>query len=179
MRWRDPSQSSKTSSRIVGCWRRRSIVLRKMRPAWRRRSTRRRRRSLTSRWSKRKSAVIPSPLAPVERPIPRASLHWSPLEMLSPRRMMLSSCSQHPNVKIQRLDLTAPGARPTRSWEGWSSCASLPQATLGTMRMRPHHRSLPFSPPEVLHLSPLLPWKREVRREKLDRRRPGRTHQEE
>ena len=53
-------------------------------------------------------------------------LHWSPLEMPSPQRRTLSSCSQHPNLKIQRLDLTAPGARPARSREGWPSCASLP-----------------------------------------------------
>ena len=95
----------------------------------------------------------------------RASFHWSLLEMPSPQRRMLSSYSQHPNLKIQQLDLTAPGVRPAWSQEGWPSCALLPRATLGTRRMRPHHRSLPFSPPEVLHLSPLLPWKREVRRE--------------
>ena len=68
----------------------------------------------------------PESSGPHERPILRASLHWSPLEMPSPQRRMLSSCSQHPNLKIQRLDLTAPGARPVRSWEGWPSCASLP-----------------------------------------------------
>ena len=55
---------------------------------------------------------------------------------------------------------------------GWPSYASLPQATLSLKRMRPHHRSLPFSPSEVLHLSPPLPQKREVGREKLDERRP-------
>ena len=67
------------------------------------------------------------------------------LEILSPLRRMLSSCSKHHNLKIQRLDLTAPGARPAQSREGWPSCASLPRTTLGTRRMRPHHRSLPFS----------------------------------
>ena len=101
---------------------------------WKRRSARRRRRrSPTSRWSKRKSSVILSPLAPVGRPILRTSLLWSLLEIPSPLRRTLSSCSKHPNLKIQR------------SREGWPSCASLPRATLGTRRMRPHHRSLPLS----------------------------------
>ena len=50
-------------------------------------------------------------------------LHWPPLKMLSPPRRMLSSCSQHPNLKIQWLDLTAPGVRPARSWERWLNCA--------------------------------------------------------
>ena len=49
---------------------------------------------------------------------------------------------------------------------GWPNYVSLPQATLGPRRMRPHHRSLPFSPSEVLHLSPPSPQKREVGREK-------------
>ena len=70
---------------------------------------------------------------------------WSLLEILSPLRRMLSSCSKHPNLKIPRLDLTAPGVRPARSWEGWLSYASLPQTTLCLRRMRPHYRSLPFS----------------------------------
>ena len=98
-------------------------------------------------------------------------LHWSLLEMPSPQRRTLSSCRQHPNLKIQRLDLTAPGARPAWSQGRWPSYASPLQATLGTRRMRPHHRSLPFSPSEVLNLSPLLPRKREVQRKKLDGRR--------
>ena len=55
--------------------------------------------------------------------IPRAPLHWPLLKMLSPPRRTPSSCSQHPNPKIQWLDLTAPGARPVRSWERWPSCA--------------------------------------------------------
>ena len=114
----------------------------------------------------------PESSGPVGRPIPRASFCWSPLEKSSPQRRMLSSCSKHPNLKIQQLDLTAPGVRPARSRGEWPSYASLPQATLGPRRMRPHHRSLPFSPSEVLHLSPLLPQKREVGREKLDERRP-------
>ena len=42
-----------------------------------------------------------------------------------------------PNLKIQWLDLTAPGVRPARSREGWPSYASPPQATLGPRRMRP------------------------------------------
>ena len=163
MWWRLPSQSSKTSSRSVGWWRRRSDALRKTRPAWKRRSARRRRRRLpTSRWLKRKSTVIPSYLAPVGRPILWAFLHWSPLEMPSPQRRMLSSCNQHPNLKIPWLDLIAPGVRPAWSREGWSSYASPPRATLGPRRMRPHHRSLPFSPSEVLNLSPPSPRKREV-----------------
>ena len=148
-------------------------MLRKTRPAWRRKSARRRRRrSPMSRWSKRKSVVILSPLAPVGRPILRASLRWSPPEKPSPQRRMLSSCSKHPNLKIQRLDLTAPGARPAESQGGWPSYASLPQVTLGPRRMRSHHRSVPFSPSEVLHLRPPSPWKREVGREKLEERRP-------
>ena len=87
---------------------------------------RRRRRPPTSRWSTRRSVVIPSPLAPVWRPIPRTSLRWSPVEIPSPLRRKLSSCRKHPNLRIQRLDLTAPGARPPRSWEGWLSYASHP-----------------------------------------------------
>ena len=51
----------------------------------------------------------PPPLASAEDAVP-------------PRRTP-SSCSQHPNPKIQLLDLTAPGARPVRSWERWPSCA--------------------------------------------------------
>ena len=70
-------------------------------------------------------------------------------------------------------DLTAPGVRPARSRERWPSYASPPQANLGMRRMRPHHRSLPFSPSEVLNLSPPSPQKREVQRKKLDGRRLG------
>ena len=62
-------------------------------------------------------------MAPMERLILRAPLHWPPLKMLSPPRRMLSSCSRHPNPKIQQLDLTAPGARPARSQERWPNCA--------------------------------------------------------
>ena len=71
--------------------------------------------------------------------------HWSPVEILSPLRRKLSSCRKHPNLRIQRLDLTAPGVRPPRSQEGWPSYVSHPQATLGPRRMGPHNRSLPSS----------------------------------
>ena len=50
-------------------------------------------------------------------------LHLSPLKMPSPQRRTLSSCSQHPNLKIQQLDLTAPGARPAQSQERWLNYA--------------------------------------------------------
>ena len=50
-------------------------------------------------------------------------LHWSLQERPSPQRRTLSSCSQHPNLKIQWLDLIAPGVRPARSWERWPSYA--------------------------------------------------------
>ena len=65
----------------------------------------------------------PKPSAPMGRLIPRAPLLWPPLKMLSPPRRMPSSCSWHPNPKIQLLDLTAPGARLVRSRERWPSCA--------------------------------------------------------
>ena len=76
--------------------------------------------------------VILSPLAPMGRLILRASLLWTPLrmlapllwtplEMLSPTRRMPSSCSRHPNPKIQLLDLTVPGVRLVWSWERWPS----------------------------------------------------------
>ena len=39
------------------------------------------------------------------------------------QRRTLSSCSQHPNLKIQQLDLTAPGVRPARSRERWLNYA--------------------------------------------------------
>ena len=50
-----------------------------------------------------------------------APLLWILLVMLSPLRRTPSSCSQHPNPKIQLLDLTAPGARPVWSQERWPS----------------------------------------------------------
>ena len=43
-------------------------------------------------------------------------------DAVSPRRTP-SSCSRHPNPKIQLLDITAPGVRPVRSQERWPSCA--------------------------------------------------------
>ena len=48
-------------------------------------------------------------------------LLWPLLKMLSPPRRMPSSCSRHPNLKIQLLDLTVPGARLVRSRERWPS----------------------------------------------------------
>ena len=81
--------------------------------------SRRRRRSLTLRWLMRKRAVMLSPLTPKGRLILRASLLWIPLVMLSSLRRMPSSCSRHPNPKIQPPDLTAPGARPVRSQVRW------------------------------------------------------------
>ena len=65
----------------------------------------------------------PEPSAPVGRLIPRAPLLWPLLKMLFPPRRTPSSCSRHPNLKIQLMDLTAPGARPVWSQERWPSCA--------------------------------------------------------
>ena len=65
----------------------------------------------------------PEPSGPMGRLIPRVPLLWPPLKMLSPPRRMPSSCSQHPNLKILLLDLTAQGARPVRSRKRWPSCA--------------------------------------------------------
>ena len=48
-------------------------------------------------------------------------LLWPPLKMLSPQRRMPSSCSRHPNPKIQLLDLTVPGVRLVWSRERWLS----------------------------------------------------------
>ena len=56
--------------------------------------------------------------ADTEGPPPLASTE----DAVSPRRMP-SSCSQHPNPKIQLLDLTVPGARLVQSRERWLSCA--------------------------------------------------------
>ena len=132
---------TKFENLIEDWWRRSSAALRKTRPTRRRR----RRRLPMLRWLTRKSAMTLSPLAPVWRLIPRTSLRWSPVEIPSPLRRKLSSCRKHPNLRIQQLDLTAPGARPAQSREGWSSYVSHPRATLGPRRMRPHNRSLPFS----------------------------------
>ena len=65
----------------------------------------------------------PEPSVPMGRLIPRVPLLWPLLKMLSPLRRTPSSCSRHPNPKIQLLDLTAPGARPVQSRERWPSCA--------------------------------------------------------
>ena len=51
----------------------------------------------------------------------KGPLLWSPLKVLSPLRRTPSSCSQHPNLKIQLLDLTVPGPRPVQSRERWPS----------------------------------------------------------
>ena len=48
----------------------------------------------------------------------------SPVGIPSPLSRMLSSCRKHPNLRIQWLDLTAPGVRLPQSWEGWLSYAS-------------------------------------------------------
>ena len=79
---------------------------------------------------------------PIWRLIPRTSLHWSLVGILSLLRRKLSSCRKHPNLRIQQLDLTAPGVKPPWSLEGY---ASHPQGTLGLRRMRPRNSSLPFS----------------------------------
>ena len=42
-----------------------------------------------------------------------------PTGNVSPLRRTPSSCSRHPNPKIQPLDLTAPGVRPVWSRERW------------------------------------------------------------
>ena len=59
--------------------------------------SRRRRRTPTLRWLRRKSAVMLSPLAPKGRLVLRTSLLQIPLVMLSPLRRTPSSCSRHPN----------------------------------------------------------------------------------
>ena len=71
----------------------------------------------------------PESSGPMERLIPRAPLHWPLLKMLSSQRRTLSSCSRHPNPKIQQLDLTAPGVRPAQSRERWPNCPNLPKPT--------------------------------------------------
>ena len=142
MQWRPPSQSSKTSLRIVRWWRRSSAALRKTRPNRRRR---RRRKPLMSRWSMRKNTVIQSPLVPVWRPILRTSLHWSPVKMPSPQKRKQSSWMKHPKLRTRQLDLTAPGVRLPWSQEGWPSYVSHPRATLGPRSMGPHNRSPPSS----------------------------------
>ena len=65
----------------------------------------------------------PEPSGPCGEADTKGPLHWSPQERPSPQRRTLSSCSRHPNLKIQWLDLTAPGVRPARSRERWPNCA--------------------------------------------------------
>ena len=60
------------------------------------------------------------PSGPQGRPVLRTSLRWIPLVMPSPLRRTPSSCSRHPNLQIQPMDLTAPGARLVRSLGRWS-----------------------------------------------------------
>ena len=141
MQLRTPSPSSRTSFRTAGWWRKSFIRLRRRRPA--RTSPALERRPPMSKWSMRKKVVTQSPLAPIW--IPRTTLHWPPVEIPSPQRRKQSSWVEHPNLRIWQLDLTAPGARPPWSQEGWLSYVSHPQATLGLRRRRPHNRSLSFS----------------------------------
>ena len=61
----------------------------------------------------------PEPSDPHREADAEGPLLWIPLVMLSPLRRMPYSCSWHPNLKIQPLDLTAPGARPVQSRERW------------------------------------------------------------
>ena len=63
----------------------------------------------------------PEPSGPCGEADTEGPLLWSLLEVLSPPRRMPSSCSQHPNLKIQLLDLTVPGVRPVGYRERWSS----------------------------------------------------------
>ena len=161
MQLRTPSPSLRTSLRIAGWWRKSFIRLRRRRPA--RTSPALERRPLMSKWLTRKNTVTQSPLASIWKPIPRTTLCWPAVEIPFPQRRKRSSRVEHPNLRIQHMDLTAPGVRPPWSQEGWLSYVLHPQATLGLRRGRPHNRSLP-SPtyPEVLCLSPPLPQKKEV-----------------
>ena len=63
----------------------------------------------------------PEPSGPYGEADTEGPLLWTPLKMLSPPRRMPSSCSRHPNPKIQLLDPTAPGVRPVWSRERWPS----------------------------------------------------------
>ena len=63
----------------------------------------------------------PEPSGPHGEADTEGPLLWTPLKMLSPPRRMPSSCSRHPNPKIQPWDITAPGARPVWSQERWPS----------------------------------------------------------
>ena len=59
------------------------------------------------------------PSGPKGRPVLRTSLLWILLVMPSPLRKTPSSCSRHPNLQIQPMDLTAPGARLVWSLGRW------------------------------------------------------------
>ena len=63
----------------------------------------------------------PEPSDPHGEADTEGPLLWPLQGMLSPLRRMPSSCSRHPNPKIQLLDLTVPEARPVRSRGRWPS----------------------------------------------------------
>ena len=86
-------------------------------------------------------------------------------DIVSPEEDVLLM-QQAPQPEDQVAGSHSPRSETGMVSGGWPSYASLPQATLGPRRMRPHHRSPPFSPCEVPHLSPPSPRKREVGREK-------------
>ena len=56
-----------------------------------------------------------------ERGDPEPSGPHGEADTEGPPRRMPSSCSRHPNPKIQPLDPTTPGVRPVQSWERWPS----------------------------------------------------------
>ena len=138
MQLRTPSPSLRTSLRIAGWWRKRLIGLRRRRPT--RASLALERGLPTSKWLIRKNVMTQSPLAPIWRPTPRTTLRRPQVGIPFPQRKRRSSWVKHPNLRI-----TAPGARPPWSQEGWQSYISHPQPTRGLRRERPHNRSLPFS----------------------------------
>ena len=84
MQLRTPSQSSRTSLRIAGWWRKRFIGLKRRRPA--RTSPALERRPPMSKWSTRKNVVTQSPLARIWRPMPRTTLHRPQVEIPFPQR---------------------------------------------------------------------------------------------
>ena len=147
MQLKTPSPSSRTSLRIAGWWRKRFIRLRRRRPT--RTSPALERGLPMLKWSTRKNVVTQSPLAPIWRLILRTTLHRPQVGIPFPQRKRRSSWLEHSNLRI-----TAPGARPPQSQEGWQSYVLHPQPTLGLRRGRPHNRSQLFSNnPEVLCLS--------------------------
>ena len=139
MQLRTPSPSLRTSLRIAGWWRKRFIGLRRRRKLART-SPALERGLPTLKWLTRKNVVTQSPLAPIWRPTPRTTFRRPQVGIPFPQRKRRSSWVEHPNLRI-----TAPGARPPQSKEGWQSCVSHPQPTLGLRRRRPHNRSLLFS----------------------------------